>query len=245
MMEKEIMIIGATSDVAQAMVELIDPQTTKVWLVSRKVERLIPLKNHLEITKNINVKLVEADVCAFEKTTDIFTPIAPQIQEVYFFAGYLGTQEKAEKDPAETIKIINTNFTGAALILNIFAEAFAKRKSGTIIGISSVAGDRGRSSNYIYGSAKAGFSAYLDGMRQRLAKVGVHVITAKPGFMATRMTKQLDLPKPITASPQKAASIIFKAAKKKKNTVYVTTVWRYIMLIIRNIPEFIFKRISI
>jgi len=244
-MAKEIMIIGATSDVAQALIDFVDAQTTKLWLVARNIERLTPLQKHVEITKAIDVELLESDVCAFEKNTALFTSIAPKIDEIYFFAGYLGEQEKAEKDPVETLKIINTNFTGAVLILNIFAEAFAKRKSGTIVGISSVAGDRGRSSNYIYGSAKAGFSAYLDGMRQRLSKVSVHVITAKPGFMATRMTKDLDLPKPITASPKKAASIIFKAAKNKKDTVYVTTIWRYIMLVIRNIPEFIFKRLSI
>jgi len=244
-MAKEIMMIGATSDVAQAMVHLIDDQTTKLWLVARNVERLEPLKTHLEITKAVSVKLLESDVCAFEKNTNLFKPIAPQIDEIYFFAGYLGNQEKAEKESAETLKIINTNFTGAVLILNIFAEAFVKRKSGIIVGVSSVAGGRGRSSNYIYGSAKAGFSTYLDGMRQRLTKVGVHVVTAKPGFMATRMTKNLDLPKPITSSPEKAALIIFKAAKKKKDTVYVSAVWRFIMLIIRNIPEFIFKRISI
>ena len=244
-MAKEIMLIGATSDVAQAMAQLIDDPTTKIWLVSRNVKRLEPLKTHLEITKAISVELIESDVCAFEKNIDLFKSIAPKIDEIYFFAGYLGTQEKAEKETAETLKIINTNFTGAVLILNIFAEVFAKRKSGTIVGISSVAGDRGRSSNYIYGSAKAGFSAYLDGMRQRLAKVGVHVMTVKPGFMSTRMTKDLDLPKAITASPDKAASVIFTAAKKKKNTVYVTTIWRFIMFIIRNIPEFIFKRISI
>ncbi len=244
-MAKEIMLIGATSDVAQAMVHLIDRKTTHLWLVARNVERLEPLKTHVEITKAISVSLLESDVCEFEKNITLFEPIAPKIDEIYFFAGYLGHQEKAQTESAETLKIINTNFTGAVLILNVFAEAFAKKKSGIIIGISSVAGDRGRSSNYFYGSAKAGFSAYLDGMRQRLAKVGVHVMTVKPGFMATRMTRELDLPKLITASSEKAASVIFKAAKKKKNTVYVTTIWRFIMLVIRNIPEAIFKRISI
>jgi len=244
-MAKEIMIIGATSDVAQAMVDLIDAKTTKLWLVARNAKRLNPLKTHVKITKAISVELIESDVCAFEKHADLFGPIAPQIDEVYFFAGYLGDQKKAEMEPTEALKIINTNFTGAVLILNIFAEAFAKKKAGTIVGVSSVAGDRGRSSNYIYGGAKAGFSAYLDGMRQRLTKVGVHVMTVKPGFMATRMTEDLDLPKAITASPTKAASVIFRAARQKENTVYVTTVWRFIMFIIRNIPDFIFKRMSI
>lgn len=244
-MKKQILLVGATSDVAQAMVGQFDDEVQKVWLVARNVSRLEALKKHTELTQNIAVELLECDVCALETHEKKINRIAPEIDEVYFFAGYLGDQQVAEKEVTESTKIIQTNFTGAVSILNIFAEAFAKRKSGTIVGVSSVAGDRGRQSNYIYGAAKAGLSTYLDGMRQRLAKVGVHVVTAKPGFMDTRMTADLNLPKPITASPEAAAKTLYRAAKKKKNTVYVTPVWGWIMMIIKNIPEFIFKRISI
>ena len=115
---------------------------------------------------------------------------------------------------------------------------------GTIIALTSVAGERGRQSNFIYGSAKAGFTTYLQGLRNYLFHKGVHVLTVIPGFMDTQMTAAIQTPKLLTASPQKAAAIIYKAWKRKKNVVYVTPVWRLIMLMIRNIPEFIFKKMK-
>ncbi|MCL4128207.1 UNVERIFIED_CONTAM: hypothetical protein GTU68_062310 [Idotea baltica] len=119
------------------------------------------------------------------------------------------------------------------------------RKEGTIVGISSVAGERGRASNYLYGSAKAGFTSFLSGLRNRLAGKGVHVLTVKPGFVDTAMTEGLDLPGPLTAQPQQVARAVFKAVGKKKNTLYTLWMWRYVMLIIRNIPEAIFKKLSL
>ena len=120
----------------------------------------------------------------------------------------------------------------------------ASSGEGTIVGISSVAGDRGRQSNYIYGSAKAAFTAYLSGLRNDMYHKGVHVLTVKPGFVATRMTEHLDLPGPITAQPDEVADKIIKGIEKKKNIIYVRWMWRYIMLIITLIPEFIFKRLK-
>lgn len=114
-----------------------------------------------------------------------------------------------------------------------------------IAGISSVAGDRGRASNYIYGSAKAGFSAYLSGLRNRLAKCGVNVLTIKPGFVATKMTSGLYLPPKLTVMPEQVANDIFKAQQSKKSILYTKKLWFFIMLIIKHIPEFIFKKMSI
>jgi len=119
------------------------------------------------------------------------------------------------------------------------------RGSGTLIGISSVAGDRGRATNYVYGSAKAGFTAFLSGLRNRLAKRGVHVMTVKPGFVATKMTEGMDLPDKLTADPDKLARSVLRAAKRRRNIIYVKPVWWLVMLIIRNIPEAIFKKLSI
>ena len=138
---------------------------------------------------------------------------------------------------------MDANFTGAVSILNIAANDMVEKKSGTIVGISSVAGERGRMSNYIYGSAKAGFTAYLSGLRNRLQKVGVHVLTVKPGFVQTKMTEGLPLPKPLTALPEQVAKGIIKAVKKGTNEVYILGIWRLIMLIIRTIPEFVFKKL--
>jgi short-subunit dehydrogenase len=142
----------------------------------------------------------------------------------------------------ETLKTIQTNYTGAVSILNIIAQDFAGRKSGAIAGISSVAGERGRQSNYIYGSAKAGFTAYLSGLRNSLYKDNVHVLTVLPGFVYTKMTENLDLPKLLTANPADVASAVYTGIKKKKNVIYVKWFWRWIMYIIKAIPESIFKR---
>jgi short-subunit dehydrogenase len=108
-----------------------------------------------------------------------------------------------------------------------------------------VAGDRGRASNYIYGSAKAGFTAFLSGLRNRMASLGVHVVTVSPGFIATRMTAGMDLPEKLTASPEEVAEAIFKATEKRRNTIYVRPIWWLVMLVIRNIPEPVFKRLKI
>jgi len=105
-------------------------------------------------------------------------------------------------------------------------------------------GDRGRQSNYLYGSAKAGLTAYLAGLRNRLAKSGVHVMTVKPGFVRTKMTEHLELPAALTAEPEQVANAVFKGLEKKKNTIYILWMWRWVMLIIRHIPEFVFKKMG-
>jgi len=158
--------------------------------------------------------------------------------------GYLGEQELAQDDFEQARRIIDTNYSGAVSILEVVAADFANRATGVIVGIGSVAGDRGRQSNYIYGSAKGALAIYLAGLRNRLAKSGVHVATVKPGFVDTKMTAGLDLPPAITAQPEQIASDILKAVKKRRNIVYSLWIWRYIMLIIRSIPEMIFKRLS-
>ena len=127
----------------------------------------------------------------------------------------------------------------------LFANYFERRGSGTIIGISSVAGDRGRSSNYIYGSSKAGLSVFLSGLRNRLQAHGVNVITVKPGFVKTKMTSKINLPSIFTTTPYKVSEYIFKAYKSKKKIVYITSRWWIIMLIVRAIPENIFIKLKL
>ena len=113
-----------------------------------------------------------------------------------------------------------------------------------LVGFSSVAGERGRSSNYIYGSAKAGFSQYLSGLRSRLEGKGVHVMTVLPGYVFTKMTKSMKLPNFLTAKPDGLATYLIKAIKKKKNIIYYLPIWKIIILIIRFIPEIIFKKLK-
>jgi decaprenylphospho-beta-D-erythro-pentofuranosid-2-ulose 2-reductase len=138
---------------------------------------------------------------------------------------------------------MRSNFEGPALLLEAFASRMAFRGRGVIVGISSVAGDRGRSSNYIYGSSKAGFSAFLSGLRHRLVRQGVCVITVKPGFVRTQMTAHMTLPPRLTAEPEEVAKAIFLADQAKRpRSLYVRAVWRPIMTIIRLLPEPLFLR---
>jgi short-subunit dehydrogenase len=127
----------------------------------------------------------------------------------------------------------------------VVANAYEAMKAGMIVGISSVAGERGRQSNYIYGSAKAGFTAYLSGLRNRLFRSGVHVMSVQPGFVNTRMTQHLTLPPLLTAQPEQVADAVFKAVQRKKNVLFVKWPWKYIMLIIKSIPESIFKKLKL
>jgi decaprenylphospho-beta-D-erythro-pentofuranosid-2-ulose 2-reductase len=144
-----------------------------------------------------------------------------------------------------TERMINTNYTGAVSILNVIAKKYISLKRGTIIGISSVAGDRGRASKLIYASAKAAFSVYLSGLRNKCFKDQVHVMTVQPGFVYTKMTENQPLPKAITSTPAEVATIIYNAYLKKKNLIYVKWFWRYIMFIIQHIPEFMFKKMNL
>jgi len=159
--------------------------------------------------------------------------------------GLLGDQARAEADPDHAATIMRSNFEGPALILGLFAERFLSRGSGTIVGISSVAGDRGRASNYVYGSAKAGFSVFLSGLRNRTANRGVHVLTVKPGFVRTRMTEGKNLPRAVTAQPDEVAQAIWRGVSKQKDQIYVRPIWAVIMFIIRSLPESFFKKTSI
>ncbi|MEL6251556.1 MAG: SDR family oxidoreductase [Bacteroidota bacterium] len=241
-----ILIFGANADLGNPIAHIHASKGDNLFLTARKQEQLDRIKSDLEIRYKVKIKTFVLEATDFEQHAQVLDKIGiSEMDQVYCVFGYLGEQEKAEKDFGESRQIIEVNYTAAVSLLNPIAEAFAQKGTGTIIGISSVAGERGRMSNYMYGSAKAAFTAYLDGMRNRLAHKGVHVLTVKPGFMRTKMTEGLPLPAPLTAMPDKAAKIIVKAAQKKKNTAYVLPIWALIMLIIRNVPEFIFKKLKL
>ena len=160
------------------------------------------------------------------------------------FVGSMPEQDDIDQNPALGDQCIQDNFTGPANFLHGLAPLMEERGGGTVVGVGSVAGDRGRIGNYTYGAAKAGFHTYLSGLLNRLNRSSGHVVTVKPGFVDTAMTWGL----PglfLVASPDAVAEDLFKAVKKKRNTIYTPFFWRYIMLIIRSIPEPIFKKMSV
>jgi short-subunit dehydrogenase len=158
--------------------------------------------------------------------------------------GVLGDQDNAQADFTVAAAILHTNFLSAVSLITWLANYFEVRKRGTLAVISSVAGDRGRKSNYVYGASKGALNIFLDGVRNRIDRSGVHVLTIRPGFVATPMTAHL--PKgPLFASPTKIAQGIIKAVKGRKDVVYVPAFWAPIMLIIRSIPQSIFKKMNL
>jgi decaprenylphospho-beta-D-erythro-pentofuranosid-2-ulose 2-reductase len=239
-----VLILGATSDMAIAIAKKFASAAYDIQLAARKPDQLQPLKSDLEIRYNAVCTLHSFDALDYASHDRFLDSLNPKPDVTICVFGYLGDAMKARNNWSEANLILQSNYTGAVSILDKIANEYISQKKGTIVGISSVAGERGRQSNYHYGSAKAGFTAYLSGLRNRLFHEGIHVATIQPGFTHTRMTENLQLPKLLTGHPSEVANAVYAAVQKKKNVVYVKWMWRWIMLIIRSIPELIFKKMK-
>jgi len=240
-----ILIVGAKSDIAKALAREYSKNGYDIYLAGREITQLEKFTEDIRVRGDRKVELVELDITDFSSHQIFYNNLKEKPLGVISAVGYLGEQESASKDFNESMQIINANYTGLVSLFNIIANDFEDRKSGFIVGISSVAGDRGRKSNYIYGSAKAGFTTYLSGLRNRLYDSNISVLTVKPGFVATKMTEKMDLPEKLTAQPEDVAEEIFIAQQKNRDVLYTKWIWRYIMMIIKSIPEWQFKKMSI
>jgi short-subunit dehydrogenase len=216
-------------------------------LAGRDLEELQALAADLNLRHNVNARAERIDVLemdTLESALGVCVAAAgDSLEGVILCTGYLGDPKTARRDCNEARRIFDTNFTGPALALHILANHLEEKHRGFICVLSSVAGDRGRQSNYHYGSAKGGLTTYLQGLRNRLYHSGVHVITVKPGFVDTRMVfGKAKLP--LAAQPEVVARAIYHAVKRKKNVVYVPWFWRIIMIMVRAIPERLFKKLN-
>lgn len=239
-----VLILGALSDVARALAHEYARKGYDLFLAARRMPELEAMQKDLTIRHGRQVSIFSFDARNFESHAGFYAALPSPPDVVIAVFGYLGDTEKGLHDWKEAQNIIESNYTGAVSILDVAAVDMMQRRSGTIIGISSVAGERGRQSNFLYGSAKAGFTAYLSGLRNKLFHHGVHVMTVKPGFIQTAMTEGMPLNPKLTAKPEQIAAIVYKAATKKKNVIYALWMWKYIMCIIRNIPEGVFKKLK-
>lgn len=239
---RRALILGARSDIAMACARALAGQGWAVMLAARNAESLAPEVQDLTLRGGIPASAHEFDALdtdGFEGFADALGPL-PDL--VICAVGFMGEQAESQADPAAAARVIRSNFEGPALALGVFAERMEKRRAGVIVGISSVAGERGRASNYVYGAAKAGFTAFLSGLRNRFHGRGVQVITVLPGFVATRMTEGMDLNPRLTAQPEEVARAILTAVERGRAVVWVRPVWRLIMAVIRALPETLFKR---
>lgn len=242
---KWLLILGASSDVARAVAHTYARTGWNIYLAGRDVGSLAVDASDIEIRYRVKSSAIHFDALQPKRHDSFYKSLVPKPEGVLCAVGLQGDQLRAQQDFRETASIVGTNYLGCVSILDLVAADFEKKKSGFIIGISSVAGDRGRASNYAYGSAKAGFTTYLSGLRNRLNKSNVHVLTVKPGFVFTKMTEGKNLPALLTAEPAQVAADIFEAQHRGADVLYTRWFWRWIMLFIRLIPERVFKRLSL
>ncbi len=242
-----VLILGATSPMAREVATRYAERDRAVYLAARDVEEAERIASDLRIRHEVETAAGHFDAREFEAHGGLVDEVVDELGpiEVCLIAfGYMGDQREAEQDFEVARQVMEVNYTGAASIAEAVAAHMSERSEGAIIGISSVAGDRGRQSNYFYGSAKGAFALYLQGLRNRLHEEGVQVTTVKPGFVDTRMTFEMETAIPI-ASPEAISRAIYRAEQRGKDTMYYPWFWAGIMGIIKAIPEAIFKRLSL
>lgn len=232
---------------AQAWMRLLAPHGTQFYLVARNADRLQTVADDLRTRGALAVHMETQDLDHTETHPAMLERAAQALGRIdcaLIAHGVLGDQAQAEQNFAVAAAILQTNFISVVSLGTWLATYFEAQRQGTLAVISSVAGDRGRKSNYIYGSSKAGLNAFLDGLRNRLDRHGVHVLTIRPGFVATPMTAHLPQG-PLFASPERVAKDIQRAIQKRRDIVYVPWFWGGIMFLIRAIPEWKFKRMDL
>ncbi|QMU61448.1 MAG: SDR family oxidoreductase [Gammaproteobacteria bacterium] len=242
-----ILIFGATSAVAQVLAKLHAQAGDPLLLIARNQERLESIAADLRARSTQPVKCINTDLALVDQHPNLMQDIAEQfggISKYYFFYGVLPDQKACEGSWDLAYDALNTNFLSKASLLTYVANKVEKETNRSLIIVSSVAGDRGRQSNYIYGASKGALSMFVQGLRNRLQKADCSVTTIKPGFIDTPMTKEFDK-NILWATPEQVANDIFKASMKGRDVIYSPWFWRYIMFIIRCIPEGIFKKLSL
>jgi decaprenylphospho-beta-D-erythro-pentofuranosid-2-ulose 2-reductase len=244
---KRVLIIGATSAIAEATARLLAAKDAAFYLVARNPERLQSVADDLRVRSGHGVETATLDLTDYSAYAGIVEQaqaILGELDIVLIAHGTLPDQMVCEASAEETRRQIEVNALSVISLLTHLANHFVQQGHGTIAVISSVAGDRGRQSNYVYGSAKAAVTIFLQGLRNRLHRSGVHVMTVKPGFVDTPMTREFRKGA-LWASPEQIARGIVRGIERRKDVVYLPGFWRFVMRIIREIPEPIFKRLSL
>ena len=245
-MSETWIILGATSTIARAFARLLAERGDGLILAGRDLEELErdALDYRNRGAPNAQAVAFDArDAATFEASFEMLRSAEGAVNAAVF-VGSMPPQDEIDANPHLIEGTVTDSFTGPARFLTMLAPLLEDRGKGTIVGVGSVAGDRGRLGNYIYGAAKSGFHTYLSGLRNRLGRSGVHVLTVKPGTVDTAMTWGMDA-LPFLAPPEKIAADILKAADRGRNTLYTPIIWWPVMTVIRLIPEAIFKKLKI
>jgi decaprenylphospho-beta-D-erythro-pentofuranosid-2-ulose 2-reductase len=244
---RKVVVFGATSAVAQQTVRLLASVHAEMVLVGRDPEKVAAVSADAVVRGAGLAEQIVADLDDSSRLDEIAASAFRRLGRVDLVVvaqGLLGDSSACERDGALAARLLHTNFTAPALLLERVAARMAEQGSGTIVAISSVAGDRGRQSNYVYGAAKGGLAIYLEGLRNRLFRSGVHVVTVKPGLLDSPMTA--GIPKSRLFAPPSAVAIaILRAVQRRSDVVYVPGFWRVLMWIVRQVPERFFKRMRL
>jgi decaprenylphospho-beta-D-erythro-pentofuranosid-2-ulose 2-reductase len=243
-----VIVLGAASGIGRAVADELAKRGFDLVLAGRDAEELALLAGDLRLRHGVAASCQAFDALALETHGAVVEACrlasGDSLSGAVACFGYLGDQSLAQRDPMEAKRILDTNLVGAASILGQLANHFEAKGRGFLCAISSVAGDRGRQSNYIYGAAKAGLTVFLGGLRNRLFRSGVRVVTIKPGFVDTAMT----FGRPgmfLVAKPERVARRIVEAILRGEDECYVPSFWRPVMFLVRLIPERIFKRMRL
>jgi short-subunit dehydrogenase len=244
---RNILICGATSAIARKTARLFARDGDRLFLAGRNAEKLHAVARDLEVRGARQSECFVADLNDFDLHETIIRNAMESLDgldTVLVAHGTLSDQEACEKEYRLAEQEFRTNFLSIVSLLTPIANIFEKQGYGSIAVISSVAGERSRQSNYVYGTAKGALSLFLQGLRNRLHHKGVHVLTVKPGFVDTPMTTHLEK-NVLFACPEGIARGIYRAIAGKKDIVYVPGYWRIIMAVVRHIPEYCFKRLEL
>lgn len=244
---KRVIVLGALSAMAEATARLYATDGARLILGGRNVERLQQVGADLAARGAAEARPWPVDFTACADPAGELERMAAHLEgpvdAILLFFGVLGDQALAERDPAEATRIIDVNFTAAVPWCLAAAALLERQRGGALVVVTSVAADRGRQSNYVYGAAKAGLSVLVEGIAHRLARSGAHAVAIKAGFVDTPMTAHLKRGGPLWATPATVARDIRSAAERPgRPVVYAPWFWRFIMLAVRNVPAFIFHR---
>ncbi|NTV92094.1 MAG: SDR family oxidoreductase [Chlorobiaceae bacterium] len=245
---KKVLVVGASSAIAEAVAKLYAEQGAKLYLLARNREKLASMGADLLIRGAESVDSDQFDINEHQMHQEVLGKVSGALGgiDVALVAhGTLGNQRECEESSDRALQELQTNAVSTIAFLTRLGNLFEKQGFGTIAVISSVAGDRGRPSNYVYGTAKAAVTTFCQGLNARMFKSGVHVMTVKPGLVATPMTEGLDMPAMLVAQPDQVAADIVRGIDKKVDTLYTPWFWKYIMAGIVHIPVALFKKLNL
>ncbi len=243
----KVVLVGATRGMGRALARLLAERGAAIFLLGRDPAELAASARDLEARGTpVPVETAVLDLAipaGFAHALDVADGALGRFDTLVVTGGLFARQEELTADPLRLERLLHVNFTGTVVLCQIAAARLAARGGGTVCAFSSVAGDRPRRSNFLYGASKAGLSAFLDGLGQAYAERGVRVVCVRPGFVKTAMTAGLPVP-PFAGEPEPVARAVLAAMRAGRPVVYAPGVWRWVMLIIRLLPRSIMRRLK-